>query len=61
MPDVSEIPETYVSESDILGPIDYISDIKNVVSLERAMYENYSFDYRTKIFLFIYVNITTLK
>jgi len=61
MPDVFEIPETYVPDSDILGPIDYLSDIKNLVSLKRAMYENYSFDYRTKIFIFIYVNITTLK
>ena len=34
---------TYVSESDILGPIDYLSDIENLVSFERAMFEDYSF------------------
>ena len=39
-----------VSESDILGPIDYLSDLKNLVSFERAMFEDYSFKYRTKIF-----------
>jgi len=26
-----------VSESDILGPIDYLSDIENLVSFERAI------------------------
>jgi len=41
----------YVSESDILGPIDYYSNIENLVSLERALFEDYSFKYRTKIFL----------
>ena len=39
-----------VSESDILGPIDYFRDIENLVSFERAMFENYSFKH--KIFLF---------
>ena len=33
----------YVSESDILGPIDYLSDIENLVSLERAMVADYYF------------------
>lgn len=28
----------YVTESDILGPICFLSDIENVVSLERAIY-----------------------
>jgi len=32
-----------VSESDILGPIDYFSDIENLVSLERAMFADYNF------------------
>ena len=41
----------YVSESDILGPIAYLSDIEILVSFERAMFEEYSFKYRTKIFL----------
>ena len=41
----------YVSKSDILGPIDYLSDIENLVSLERAMFKDYGFKYRIKIFL----------
>ena len=41
----------YVSKSDILGPNAYLSDIENLVSFERAMFEDYSFKYRTKIFL----------
>jgi len=41
----------YVSESDILGPIDYFGDNESIVSFERAMFESYSF--RTKIFLLI--------
>ena len=43
----------YVSESDILGPIDYFGDNESIVSFERAMFEDYSFKYRTKIFLFL--------
>jgi len=50
----------YVSKSDILGPIDYLSDIENLVSFERAMFEDYGFKYRIKIFL-LFVYITTLK
>jgi len=41
----------HVSKSDILGPIDYLSDIENLVSFERAMFEDYGFKYRIKIFL----------
>ena len=41
----------YVSESDILGPIAYFSDIEKLVSFERAMFEDYNFKYRTNIFL----------
>ena len=33
---------TYVSESDILGPIDYFSDIENLVSFERSIFADYS-------------------
>ena len=33
------------------GSIDYLSDIENSVSLEGAMFEVYSFKYKTKIFL----------
>jgi len=40
----------YVSESDILGPIDYLSDIKNLVSLKRAMRVDYSLRNKIKIF-----------
>jgi len=40
-----------MSKSEILGPIDYLSDIENLVSNERAMLEDYSFKYRTKIVL----------
>jgi len=41
----------YVSKSDILGPIDYLSDIENLVSFERAMFEDSSFKHQMKIFL----------
>ena len=41
-----------MSESDILGPIAYFSDIENLVSFERAMFEDNNFKYTIKIFLF---------
>jgi len=50
-----------VSESDILGPIEYVSDIENIVSFERAMFADYIFNNKIKIFLFFFVYITTLK
>ena len=53
-----------MSKSDILGPIDHISDIENLVSFERTMLEDYSFKYRIKNIPIIDVNkffITTLK
>jgi len=34
-----------LSESDILGPIDYLSDIEFLVSFKRAIFEDYSFKY----------------
>ena len=40
-----------VSESDMLGPIAHLSYIDNLVSFERAMFEDYSFKHRIKIFL----------
>jgi len=40
-----------VSKSDMLGPNAYLSNIENLVSFERAMFEDYSFKYRTKIFI----------
>ena len=36
----------YVSGSDTLVPNDYFSDTENVLSFERAMFEDYSFKYR---------------
>jgi len=41
---------TYVLKSDILGLIDRFSDIKNLVSFERALFEDYIFKNRIKIF-----------
>jgi len=37
-------PCLYVSESDILGLNDYLSDIENLVSFEWAMFDDYSFN-----------------
>lgn len=42
----------YVSKSDILGPIDYFSDIEILVSFERDMFADYSFKNKMKIFQF---------
>jgi len=49
-----------VSESDILGPNGNLSNIKNLVSFEREMFEDSSYSYRIKNPI-IYVIITTLK
>jgi len=38
----------YVSESDTVGPIDYLSNIENLVSLKRALFEDCTFKYRNK-------------
>ena len=40
-----------MSASDILGPIDYLSDIENLVSFEGGMFEDYSSKHQMKIFL----------
>jgi len=48
-----------VSESDILGPIAYFSDIDNLVSIERAMFEDFNFKNRTKLFL-LFMSISPL-
>jgi len=43
-----------VSKSDILGPNGNFSDIKNLVSFEREMFEDSSYSYRIKkTYLFI--------
>jgi len=38
----------YVSESDILGPNGNLSDIKNLASFERELFEDSSYKYRIK-------------
>jgi len=48
-----------VSESDILGPTDYFSDIENLVSFERAMFADYSLRNKIKIFPF-YMSISPI-
>jgi len=51
----------YVSESDILGPNGNLSNIKNLVSFERKMFEDSSYKYRIKKFrLFMYSLINKL-
>ena len=42
--------ELIVSESDILGLKGNLSDIKNLVSIERELFEDSSYKYRIKIF-----------
>jgi len=54
-----EKKSVYVSESDILGPIAYFSDIENLISFERAMFEDYNFKNRMKIFL-LFMSISPL-
>jgi len=50
---VPMIVNIIVAESDILGPNDYLIDMENLVSFERAMYEDYRFKHKMKIFLFL--------
>jgi len=51
--------EIIVSESVIFGPIDYLSDIENLVLFERAMFADYSFKYRINIFL-LFMSVSPL-
>jgi len=53
------LTETYVSKSDILGPNAYLSDIETLVSFEGAIFEDYNFKYRTKIFI-LFMSISPL-
>jgi len=53
-------PVIIVSKSEMLGPIDYLSDIQNFVSLERAMFADYSLKYNEDIPIF-HVYITTFN
>jgi len=46
----------YVSKSDILGPNGNLSDIKNLVSFERELFEDSSYQKNKDIHI-IYVNI----
>jgi len=48
-----------VSESDILGPNGNLSDIKNLVSFEREMFEDSNYSYRIKKILLL-MSISTL-
>ena len=50
----------YVSKSDILCPIDYLSDIEILVSFGRATFEDYSFKHKIKIFL-LFILISPLR
>ena len=50
---------TYVSESDILGPNGNLRDIKNLVSFERELFEDSSYEYRIRIFL-LFMSISPL-
>jgi len=43
----------YVSESDILGPNGNLSNIKNLVSLEREMFEDSNYSNRIKKILLL--------
>jgi len=52
--------EYYMCLIDILGPIDYLSDIENLVSFERAMFEDYIFKHKMKIFL-LFMSISPLR
>jgi len=40
-----------VSESDMLGPIDHLSDIEYLVSFGRAIFGDNSFKYKMQIYL----------
>ena len=48
-----------VSESDILGPNDNLSDIRNLVSFERKLFEDSSYKNRIKIIL-LFMSISPL-
>jgi len=52
--------DTFVSESDILGPIDYFSDIEILVSFERGMFADYFKTIKWR-YSYFHVYITTLK
>ena len=50
----------FVSEFDILGPNDNLSDIKNLVSFKRKLFEEFSYKQRIKIFL-LFMSISPLE
>ena len=54
-----KILQSNVMKSDILSTIDYLSDVENLVSFERAMFECNSYKYRTKLLL-LYMSISPL-
>ena len=45
-----------MSRFDILGPNGNLSDIKNLVSFEREMFEDSSYSYRIKKFFFMSIS-----
>ena len=49
-----------MSKYDILGPIDYLSDIENLVSFKRALFEDYSLKHKMRIFL-LFMSISPLR
>jgi len=54
-----EINITYVSEPHILGPNGNLSDIKNLVSFEREIFEDSSYKCRIEKFL-LFMSISPL-
>jgi len=49
-----------ISESNILGPTDFFSDIENLVLFENAMFKDYRFKHKMKIFL-LFRSISPLR
>ena len=58
-PDPKAQQHIIMSESDILDPIAYFSDIENLVPFERAMFEDFNLKNRTNIFL-LFMSISQL-
>jgi len=50
-----------VSESDILGLIDYFSDIEILVSFERDMFADYSFKNEDIPIFHVYITMTSFR
>ena len=48
-----DVKRQNLSESDILGPNGNLSDIKNLVSFKKKLFEDSSYKYRIKIFILL--------